>query len=189
MSDESTLIDRRTIVKYGLGIGLCCAPLVAQAPIARLPQGPRAGDLLVKSGDAAQAPLTPAEVPLAAMPLSVWAMDPTSGEVRSSSRLHQIILMRLPEDAMAARTRERAAAGVLAYTAICTHTGCEVTEWVEAERALHCPCHASLFDPFDAGVVLDGPAPRSLPALPLRVADGQLVVAGPFSSLVGHEPV
>jgi Rieske Fe-S protein len=35
--------------------------------------------------------------------------------------------------------------------------------------------------------VADGPAPRSLPALPLTLVDGRLVVAGPFTSRVGFE--
>jgi Rieske Fe-S protein len=36
--------------------------------------------------------------------------------------------------------------------------------------------------------VLDGPAPRALPALPLKIADGMLVVAKPFTTRVGFEP-
>ena len=33
----------------------------------------------------------------------------------------------------------------------------------------------------------DGPAPRNLPALPLQVADGRLLVAGPFTARPGFE--
>jgi len=35
--------------------------------------------------------------------------------------------------------------------------------------------------------VVDGPAPRPLPALPLKIVDGALVVARPFTSPVGFE--
>jgi Rieske Fe-S protein len=37
-------------------------------------------------------------------------------------------------------------------------------------------------------MVVDGPAPRPLPALPLAVADGKLVVAAPFTTRVSFDP-
>jgi len=44
-----------------------------------------------------------------------------------------------------------------------------------------------VFDPKDGARVVDGPAPRGLPALPLKVVEGKLVVAGPFTARVGFE--
>jgi len=35
--------------------------------------------------------------------------------------------------------------------------------------------------------IVSGPAPRVLPALPLKIVDGTLVVARPFTSRVGFE--
>ena len=116
-----------------------------------------------------------------------WAKDPTSSTVRSGSRLNQLLLMRIDEEKATAETRSRAAEGVVAYTAICTHTGCEVTDWLAGEALLYCPCHYSKFDPRDAARVVDGPAPRALPALPLAVESGKLVVAGRFTTRVGFE--
>jgi rieske iron-sulfur protein len=77
---------------------------------------------------------------------------------------------------------------VVAYSAICTHTGCDVGSWLADEQVLYCDCHQSKFDAKDAARVVDGPAPRPLPALPLRIEDGRLVVAGGFSARVGFEP-
>ncbi|MBX6741432.1 MAG: Rieske 2Fe-2S domain-containing protein, partial [Acetobacteraceae bacterium] len=51
---------------------------------------------------------------------------------------------------------------------------------------LHCPCHASEFDPFAGGKVVGGPALRALPALPLGQDGNLLVVAGRFTSRIGH---
>jgi Rieske Fe-S protein len=107
--------------------------------------------------------------------------------VRSGSRLNRVLLVRLESETLGDRTRPLAAAGVVAYSAICTHTGCEVVGWLPEERWLHCDCHDSRFDPRDNARVIDGPAPRSLPALPLKLVDQRLVVAGPFTSKVGFD--
>ena len=114
-------------------------------------------------------------------------MDPSDGTVRSGSRFNALILLRLDEASLTSTTRARAADGVLAYTAICTHEGCDVDEWIADRLVLSCACHASEFDPKDAAKVLDGPAPRALPALPLKIVDGTLVVARSFTSRVGFE--
>jgi Rieske Fe-S protein len=42
-----------------------------------------------------------------------------------------------------------------------------------------------LYNPREGGTVMAGPAPRALPALPLKIADGKLMVARPFTSRVG----
>ena len=50
---------------------------------------------------------------------------------------------------------------------------------------LFCSCHGSQFDPKTGAEVQAGPAPRPLPALPVKVEDGVPVVAGKFSGRVG----
>jgi rieske iron-sulfur protein len=148
---------------------------------------PKEGDLLVKPDDSARTPLTPVDVPLGAKHTLAWAMDPGDKTVRSGSRLNQLLLVRLDPETLSPDTRARAAAGVVAYTAICTHNGCDIDDWLASEQVLSCSCHSSSFDPKDNGRVVDGPAPRALPALPLKVVDGKLVVAQPFTSPVGYE--
>ena len=78
-----------------------------------------------------------------------------------------------------------AADGIVAYSAICPHAGCEVSGWNEQQAILECSCHASHYNPRDAAAVIDGPTPRPLPALPLAVSDGKLVVAKTFTSRPG----
>jgi Rieske Fe-S protein len=84
-----------------------------------------------------------------------------------------------------AETRARSADGVVAYSGVCTHTGCDVTEWLPPLKHFKCPCHESEFDPSDAARVMSGPAPWQLAALPLKIVDGKLAVAGPFIGEVG----
>jgi len=62
---------------------------------------------------------------------------------------------------------------VVAFSAICTHLGCTVAP---AGKTLDCPCHGSVYDA-TTGKVLSGPAPRPLPAVPVKIS-GSEVVAG-----------
>jgi len=178
---------RRRLLKCALGVGLGLTPAFALAQDDPAAARPKPGDFLIKVDDAAKTPLGPDDLTADAKPLMAWAVDP-DGTVRSGSRLNRLLLVRFPPDALTPETRGRAADGVVAYTAICTHTGCEVIEWLAAEEQLYCPCHYSKFDPKDAARVVDGPAPRALPALPLATANGRLVVAKAFTARVGFEP-
>jgi Rieske Fe-S protein len=172
---------RRALLKAGIVLG------VGFAQDDPASSRPRVGDLVVRAGDAARTPLAPADIPLASMQTLAWSMDPVERIVRSGSRLNQLILVRLDPGMLRPETRARAADGVVAYTAICTHTGCEVDDWQPGDRRLVCQCHSSIFDPADAGAVVDGPAPRPLPALPLKIVDGKLVVAAPFTAAIAFE--
>jgi rieske iron-sulfur protein len=182
------VIERRAVLKAGIGLGLGCT---LEARGAGQGEGasarPKEGDLLVKAGDGANTPLTPADIPIGAGPTMAWAMDPGERGVRSGSRLNQLLLLRFAAQTLTPETLSRAADGVVAYTSICTHTGCDVEAWRADEQHVECECHFSVFDPKDAGKVVDGPAPRALPALPLKIVDGRLVVAAPFVTPVGFE--
>ena len=101
-------------------------------------------------------------------------MDSAASLVRSGSRLNKVLLVRLDPSKLVGVTRERAAEGVVAYSAICPHAGCEVSVWVGDQQMLECSCHYSHYNPSDGAAVIDGPAPRALAALPLKIADGKL---------------
>ncbi len=57
--------------------------------------------------------------------------------------------------------------------------------WSKDRDAFVCSCHASLFNPKNGAEVMAGPAPRPLPALGLKVADGAVAVASTFFGRVG----
>jgi rieske iron-sulfur protein len=113
----------------------------------------------------------------------VYPKDPKTNTVRDGSRLNQVLLIRLEPEQLSKDTSANAAEGVVGYSAACTHEACPVSMWKEG--MLFCSCHASQFDPKDAANVVDGPAPRRLAMLPLKVEDGVLVAAGPFTARVG----
>ncbi|HEX5544716.1 MAG TPA: ubiquinol-cytochrome c reductase iron-sulfur subunit, partial [Nitrospira sp.] len=58
----------------------------------------------------------------------------------------------------------------VAFSGKCPHLGCAF-KWRQHKtlgQVFLCPCHLSIYDA--AGKVLDGPAPRALDALPIRVS-------------------
>lgn len=118
-------------------------------------------------------------------PLLAYPFDAKTGKRRDETRLSKILLILLPEAEMTPQTRARAAGGVLAYSAICTHQACDVKTWLSKEKVLACFCHASKFNLFDDGKVLGGPANRALPSVPLKLDGDQLVLAGTLSAEPG----
>jgi rieske iron-sulfur protein len=147
---------------------------------------PKEGDHLVAI-DAAT-PVALALKDLGGPQVIAWPMDPVTGLVRNGSRLNKVLLVRLDPATLVGATRERAADGVVAYSAICPHAGCEVSGWVDDQKILECPCHNSRYNPRDGAAIVDGPTTRGLAALPLKIVDGKLVVAKPFAGRVGIAP-
>ena len=62
----------------------------------------------------------------------------------------------------------------VAYSALCTHEGCAVAY---SNGQLACPCHGSIFDPANNARVVNGPAQRPLPKIPIEVRGGDVVGA------------
>jgi Rieske Fe-S protein len=122
-------------------------------------------------------------------PLVVYPQDPRTGVVRDRMRLNQILLVRFGPDETSMPTRALAVDGILAYSGRCTHTGCSVSEWNVQAGHFVCPCHSSEFDPRNGAAVVNGPAPRPLPGLPLRAGGDHLVIDGPFTGHVGPKRI
>jgi Rieske Fe-S protein len=159
----------------------------AQADAAR--DRPKEGDLLVKVDSTELTPLGPESLPLGGGQVMAWPLDPVANIARNGSRLNKVLLLRLDPSVLDSKTAERAAGGVVAYSAICPHTGCEVVNWSADRQILECPCHNSQYDPKAGARVVAGPSPHSLAALPLRVADGKLTVARPFIGRLGIQQI
>jgi Rieske Fe-S protein len=112
-------------------------------------------------------------------------MEPQTAVVRDGSRLNQVLLVRLDPAALIEETRARAAEGIVAFSAVCTHAGCDISLWQAEVQRFKCACHDSEFDPKEGARVVGGPAPRRLPMLPVKMVEGVLMVAGGFTSHPG----
>lgn len=174
---------RRRVIRI-VAAGLA-APLatVMRPALATVP-----GDRLVEEdAEGAPVPLRLADLK-PGKPVVAFPFDAARKALRDETRLNKIVLVRLPEAEMTPETRARAAGGVLAYSAICTHQGCDVKTWLSKEKALVCYCHSSKFALLDAGAVVGGPATRPLPAIPLTLDGDQLVIGGAFTAPPGGSP-
>jgi ubiquinol-cytochrome c reductase iron-sulfur subunit len=75
---------------------------------------------------------------------------------------------------------------IVAFSKICTHAGCPISLYNTVAHQLVCPCHQSTFDVLSDCKPVFGPAPRSLPQLPLAVtADGYLFSPTGYTEPVG----
>ncbi len=67
--------------------------------------------------------------------------------------------------------------GHLVFSKICTHAGCPIGLYEAADQLLLCPCHQSTFEVLEAARPVFGPAPRSLPQLPIAITQDRWLVA------------
>ena len=182
-------VRRRDTLKTFLAMGLWL-PIARSAKsneeVANAP--PQADDFFVFAfGDREGEVVTPEDLITDAPQIFAYPMDPVTRVVRNGTRLNQVLLIRTDSARLTEETRARAAISIVAYSAVCTHTGCDITDWDTETRRLQCPCHDSQFDPADGARVVGGPAPRQLPSLPLKIDGGSLVVASEFQGRVGFQ--
>jgi Rieske Fe-S protein len=104
---------------------------------------------------------TTAQAPAAAGTPIVALSDVPVGQAKS---------VKAPDgtDIIVARTSDAACA---AFSAVCTHQGCTVAP---QGADLVCPCHGSVFNAL-TGEVTKGPAKKPLPAVSVKVENGQVV--------------
>jgi ubiquinol-cytochrome c reductase iron-sulfur subunit len=75
---------------------------------------------------------------------------------------------------------------LVAFSMICTHAGCPAKLYNVTNHQLVCPCHQSTFDVLEACKPVFGPAPRSLPQLPITTnPDGYIVSQSGYNQPVG----
>ena len=180
--------ERRRVLRglCALGLGLPAAAR-AQSADGTASQPVENDRLVFAFGERAGQVIAPRDVKLGVEQVLSYPMDPVTGEVRNGTRLNQLVLVHVDPMGLSEQTRARAVDGIVAYSGVCTHTGCDVTDWDMQTNRFQCPCHESQFDPSDGARVVGGPAPWQLAALPLKLVDDVLAVAGEFEGRVGFQ--
>ena len=110
----------------------------------------------------ASTPATKAPAAAAADPIAALSDVPVGGAISAKDSDGKPIILAQPT-----------AGQVIVFTAICTHTGCTVAP---KGKDLDCPCHGSKYNAF-TGAVINGPAPRPLAKVDVKVESGQVVAS------------
>jgi Rieske Fe-S protein len=161
--------ERRMLLHaaLGTGLGLLLAERTRAQDVEPRKARPQEGDHFVfATGDRKGATITLDDLSPGHAPVTAYPVDPHTAVVRDGSRLNQVLLMHLDPADLSEPTRAHAPQGIVAYSAVCTHEGCDVWLWQEEGKTLKCPCHDSEFDPKEGARVITGPAPRRLRRCP-----------------------
>ena len=182
--------SRRALLRSGCGlIAVSAFGGGGQMPKKLDPDAPVKGDTFVfGDGPNKGNDVYLKDISVAGHPVAAQAMDPATGKLRESEH-SSVLFLRVAPESVPEDVKEEAAQGVMAYSAVCTHLGCVLTDWVEEKKLFQCPCHGATFSPMQGGKWAgDGPKSRTLPILPLAIAaDGRVVVADVFSAAVGPQ--
>ncbi len=200
-TDESQ-IRRRKILGYSLvgALGALALPLIVSfadlgpKPTKRL-RAATIGTTIWKEGirlchDVTFEPIKASEMVIGqlvnAQPENLKDLEGTD-ELTQRAKASIIIVRMDPNSIKIPASRESwQVGGILCYSKICTHVGCPISLWEQQTHHLLCPCHQSTFDLGNSGLVVFGPAARSLPQLPITTdADGYLVARSGFTVPVG----
>jgi len=168
-SDE---IGRRRFLRRLLAGAAGALGIALLFPIRSL--GPNPGDSLNHTdwGDGSRA-VDASGNPVHVNDVELFGLVTVFPEGHAGDATDQTVLIRAAEQPIVtAKGRETwSPSGYLAYSKVCTHAGCPVGLYQHRTQQLLCPCHQSLFDVLRGAKPVFGPAPRSLPQLPLMVDD------------------
>lgn len=173
------MLQRRRFLKWLIRLGYgafalaFAVPALALRTLTQEAKNVAAGDQLVFAlGDRAGTPVT-----LDAIPVNSAVQAFPIGKTGNQNNLIELV-----------RFDGQTDQPVIAFSAICTHLGCSVLAQLNDDGKIVCPCHASIFDPANGAAVVQGPAGRPLPGLPVQIeADGAIVATGTFDAPVGPQ--
>lgn len=183
-------MQRRNFFKACAGLSIAAVDITANRAEAKSKKPekmrPQVGDLLVHDDvEAGIKPILVSELVLGEEQIMAFPQDSNSKVVRNGSRFNKVMVMKLNTEEMDEDTLSNSVNGVVAYSAICTHQGCDVNSYLKDSKEFFCFCHMSRFDPHKSGHVTNGPAQRKLAMLPLEQVGDQLIVRKKFTRKPG----
>lgn len=183
-------MKRRNFFKACAGLSIAAVDITANRVEAKPKKPekirPQVGDCLVHDDiDEGIKPILISELVLGAEQIMAFPQDSISKVVRNGSRFNKVMVMQLNPEEMDEDTLSNSVNGIVAYSAICTHQGCDVNSYLKDSKEFFCFCHLSRFNPHKAGAVTNGPAQRKLAMLPLEQVGDQLIVRKKFTRKPG----
>ncbi|WP_279164990.1 ubiquinol-cytochrome c reductase iron-sulfur subunit [Thermus scotoductus] len=181
----------KTAIGTGIGLSLVSAFYVGaslrpKAEVTPEKEPLKPGDILVYAqGGSEPKPIRPEELKPGDPFVLAYPMDPKTKVVKSGEAKNTVLVVRYNPEELAPEVAQNGVEGIVAYSAVCTHLGCIVSQWVADKKAALCPCHGGIYDLARGARVIAGPPPRPVPQLPLKVEEGVLVAAGEFLGEVG----
>jgi Rieske Fe-S protein len=185
--------ERRDVLKGTCGlVGAAAVMSVgASMPAYAEPQkdAPQIGDVFVfTAGPKKGSVVMVDDVVLDAAPLTVMPKDP-NGAVRDGDNF-TTLLYRISKDKTPADMLPDTIDGLAAWSAVCTHQGCLLTDIHQKSTAVNafgfiCPCHDAIFDPTQEGKNTGGATSATLAYFPIKSDGGKIVVSGLPSEHVG----
>lgn len=181
----------KTAIGTGIGLSLVSAFYVGaslrpKAEVTPEKEPLKPGDILVYAqGGGEPTPIRPEELKPGDPFVLAYPMDPKTKVVKSGEAKNTVLVVRYNPEELAPEVAQNGVEGIVAYSAVCTHLGCIVSQWVADKKAALCPCHGGIYDLARGARVIAGPPPRPVPQLPLKVEEGVLVAAGEFLGEVG----
>jgi thiosulfate dehydrogenase [quinone] large subunit len=157
-------VERRTLVRGGLiaaAVAAVVLPLGSTLALARRPSGAaarRAG--LPSASTTPDTPASPGTADVGTVIAAASSVPVGSSKSFTAPNGARAYLLHPAPDAF------------MAFNATCTHQGCPVSY---VGPGFHCPCHGAAYD--QNGQVTGGPAPAPLIKIPVKVVDGQVVIA------------
>lgn len=193
--EQQQHFKRRAVLQAAIGVGAGLtvlsslyigAGLIPKKEVTPESEPIAPGDWLVYGLGSQKSQLVKAnDLGLGQLQTIAYPMNPQSQVVKSGEADNTVMLIRLEPASLSAATAQYAAEGIVAYSAVCKHLGCIVSNWDKDKQILVCPCHQGRYDPKQQAKVVGGPPPAPVPQLPIRIEQGRIVVAGEFLGAVG----
>src|SRR3954469_14945513 len=110
---------RRNFLTVVSVVSLDVAARAIASPASAQPENerPKEGDFLVSIHSESPVPLKAEDIPSGGPPVVAWPVEHTGNLVRKGSRLNKVLLLRLDPATLVGLTQQRAADGVVAYSA------------------------------------------------------------------------
>ena len=189
--------SRRDMLKGACGVlgATAVMSVGGSLPVFAEPQkdAPQVGDVFVFNDGPKKGNIVMVDdVVLDANPLTVQAKAP-NGAVRDGENF-TVLLYRVAKNKVPADMATDTIDGVMAYSAVCTHQGCMITDIHKPSDAVNafgfiCPCHDAIFDPLQAGKNTGGATSATLAYFPIKSDGGKIVVSDLPSAHVGIKRV